>query len=434
MTTKPLKKRNTLLNPKSHRYEFFGPLGTGIITIISPLFLVYQYITCNSEFGCSIFNINSVTFELNNITEFITLRGMKYYLLWLSYHLVCWYILPGKWVNGIQLRTGEYQKYKMNGFLGFIITNLIVLITYKMYGSFPFLFVVDICFELLLSSLIFTFVMSTLLYINSFIGEDNKLLSLSGNTDSLIHDFFMGRELNPSIGNLDLKQFFELRPGLMGWSLLNFCFLLKQIDTNNTYTYSILFVTICQYFYVADSLYNEEAVLTTMDITTDGFGFMLCFGDISWVPFFYSIQTRYLSIHPIEMSYFSVALIAVTSCMGYSIFRLANNEKNIFKKNHKDPKVAHLNYIESDTGRKLLVDGWWGIASHINYLGDWLLSLSQCLATGFGSIIPYFFAGYFAILLIHRDSRDDYECSKKYGKTWLKYRQLVPYRILPGIY
>ena len=39
-----------------------------------------------------------------------------------------------------------------------------------------------------------------------------------------------------------------------------------------------------------DALYMEKAILTTMDITTDGFGYMLAFGDLSWVPFIYSLQ------------------------------------------------------------------------------------------------------------------------------------------------
>lgn len=32
-----------------------------------------------------------------------------------------------------------------------------------------------------------------------------------------LYDFFIGRELNPRIGNFDLKYFCELRPGLIGW-------------------------------------------------------------------------------------------------------------------------------------------------------------------------------------------------------------------------
>ena len=53
-------------------------------------------------------------------------------------------------------------------------------------------------------------------------------------------------------------------------------------------------VNVFQALYVADALYNERAILTTMDITTDGFGFMLAFGDLAWVPFTYTLQARYL--------------------------------------------------------------------------------------------------------------------------------------------
>lgn len=35
-----------------------------------------------------------------------------------------------------------------------------------------------------------------------------------------------------------------------------------------------------------------------MDITSDGFGFMLAFGDLAWVPFTYTLQARYLVDHP----------------------------------------------------------------------------------------------------------------------------------------
>lgn len=42
----------------------------------------------------------------------------------------------------------------------------------------------------------------------------------------------------------------------------------------------------------------QEAVLTTMDFTHDGFGFMLAFGDLAWVPFTYSLQAQFLLYHP----------------------------------------------------------------------------------------------------------------------------------------
>lgn len=39
-----------------------------------------------------------------------------------------------------------------------------------------------------------------------------------------------------------------------------------------------------------------------MDIVHDGFGFMLAFGDLCWVPFTYSLQAYFLVRHPQELS------------------------------------------------------------------------------------------------------------------------------------
>ena len=35
-----------------------------------------------------------------------------------------------------------------------------------------------------------------------------------------------------------------------------------------------------------------------MDIVHDGFGFMLAFGDLAWVPFLYNLQAKFLLEHP----------------------------------------------------------------------------------------------------------------------------------------
>ena len=53
----------------------------------------------------------------------------------------------------------------------------------------------------------------------------------------------------------------------------------------------------------------QPAILTTMDIVHDGFGLMLVFGDLVWVPFLYSLQARYALEHPQDWS--TVALIAI---------------------------------------------------------------------------------------------------------------------------
>ena len=54
---------------------------------------------------------------------------------------------------------------------------------------------------------------------------------------------------------------------------------------------------------------QQEAVLTTMDIVHDGFGFMLVFGDLAWVPFTYSLQAAFLVVHPQALSFLGAAAI-----------------------------------------------------------------------------------------------------------------------------
>jgi delta14-sterol reductase len=51
----------------------------------------------------------------------------------------------------------------------------------------------------------------------------------------------------------------------------------------------MVLVFIFEGYYILDAVLNEPAILTTMDITTDGFGWMLSFGDLVWVPALYSL-------------------------------------------------------------------------------------------------------------------------------------------------
>lgn len=74
-----------------------------------------------------------------------------------------------------------------------------------------------------------------------------------------------------------------------------------------------------------------------MDITTDGFGFMLAFGDLTWVPFTYGLQARFLASNPVELGPVATALIVGVEIAGMYIFRVANNEKADFRAG-KNPK------------------------------------------------------------------------------------------------
>ena len=69
--------------------------------------------------------------------------------------------------------------------------------------------------------------------------------------------WFIGRELNPRIASFDIKTFNEMRPGLILWALLDFCWVLKQVHEFGRPSNSILLAFIFQFWYVFDAEYNE---------------------------------------------------------------------------------------------------------------------------------------------------------------------------------
>jgi len=83
----------------------------------------------------------------------------------------------------------------------------------------------------------------------------------------------MGRELNPRIGPIDLKFFCELRPGLIGWIMLDFSFIAEVVANGQFPSAALVLVTAFHVLYVADALYHE--VLCTICWCVTYFIFLL---------------------------------------------------------------------------------------------------------------------------------------------------------------
>jgi hypothetical protein len=434
---------NDLLNPRTTTYEFMGPPGALLITIGVPIMTYLLYFGCSeSAGGCPPSYVLTPSLLLDRVKQAVSdkqwwmglwdTEAALIYLAWYAFCVAAWAILPGDWVEGVTMRNGQKKKYKINAFSTFLLALGITTGYVMRFGPQSFTFLYQKWLGFVTASLVMSIVQGLAVYAASF--RKGALLALGGNSGNPIYDFYIGRELNPSIGSFDVKSFNELRPGLILWVLVDISMLCEQAVRRGGWqnvTWSMWLVLAFQAFYVADGLYNEPAVFTTMDITTDGFGFMLSVGDLTWVPFVYSLQARYLVFNPVELGIASTAGILGVNLLGYWIFRDANGEKNDFR-NGKNPK--NLKYFTTEKGSKLLTSGWWGRSRHPNYFGDHLMAFAWSLPTGFNTPITYFYVVYFAVLLIHRQRRDDENCEKKYGKDWETYKKLVPYRIVPYVY
>ena len=418
---------------KKVHYEFMGPPGALSIIVGLPLVCYALVLFCNAD--------QCVRLDLSNLPSALpsppggmplfTPEACAVFLGWMAYCVALHLILPGVRKQGVQLSNGERLTYKLNGMLIFLVTMAIV--GYGVWtDQLDLGWVHDNFLALLTAGNAFAFALSAYLYASSFVGR--KLLAKGGDTGNPLYDFFIGRELNPRLGAFDLKVFCELTPGLIGWLLLDLGFAHKQYKLTGAVSPAMALVCAFQALYVVDALWFEPAILTTMDVTTDGFGFMLAFGDLVWVPFTYSLQARYILEHPNTLSPTFLAFILLVKTLGYAVFRGSNLQKNRFRTDPDDPRVAHLKYIPTKRGTRLLVSGWWGIARHVNYLGDWMMAWAWCLPCGLDHVVPYFYVVYFGVLLVHRDLRDGEACAEKYGADWDKYCKLVKYRLVPYLY
>ena len=421
-------RQNTDVDAVRQKYGF-GRSWLVLMLALPPL-VYYLWICVTYYQGELMFPIDSAAWlEFWSHVSPPTWQAAGLYGAWFLTQAALQVWAPGLTVQGMELPDGNRLDYRMNGMFSFLATLGVVAggvalgwldatVLYDQLG--PLLSVVNV----------FTFVFAGFLYFWGLKGA-----AWERPTGRPFYDYFMGTALNPRIGNLDLKLFCEARPGMIFWMLMNLSIAAKQYELHGTVTVPMLLVVGFQSIYLIDYFIHEEAVLTTWDIKHEKFGWMLCWGDLVWLPFTYTLQAQYLVNHTHDLPAWGIAAIVVLNLTGYAIFRGANIQKHYFRRNPNRAVWGRpAEYIKTARGSLLLTSGWWGFSRHMNYFGDLMIALSWCLPAAFGSPLPYFHIVYFTILLLHRERRDDAMCLAKYGKDWLRYRARVPWRIVPGLY
>ena len=413
--------------------QFGGPLGNLVLIAGLPIFTAYLFFAVRHN-GGELWPQPSSKWSEVGADLVPTGRSVALYAGWLLAQVVLQHFGPGRQVFGEPLPDGRRLPYRMNGLFALVVTFVGVAalhvggivsigIWYEEFGP------------LLTVSTIVAFVFSIFLYAYGQRCEPGAIRS-----KNLIYDFWMGTARNPRVPNrpegFDLKLFCEARPGLLLWVLVNLSFAYTQWERHGFVSGPMMLVVVFQFIYVADYFWHEDAILTTMDIKHERFGFMLAFGDLVWVPMTYSLQAHYLVEHAHDLPWWGTAGIIVVNMTGFLIFRSVNLQKHKFRADPDGTVIwgRKAEYIRTSQGTPLLVSGFWGWSRHFNYVGDLLMALSWSLPCLFASVLPYFYPIYFAALLVHRERRDHAICESKYGEDWATYCERVPYRIVPGVY
>lgn len=400
-------------------------LGLPALPLLLPPLVYYLWLAVHSNDGALLLR----RFDLSDLPP-PTWSALALFGGWLLLQAALQALVPGPWVQGAPLADGTRLPYRLNGWRSLWITGAL-LGGAAALGWLPLAGAARLLGPLLSVAIGFSFLCSLYLHLHGRLWPDQ------GSAERLgpVHDFVLGTARNPRLGRFDLKLFFEARPGLLGWAVLNLSLLALQLEGHGQLSNSMILVVAAQLWYVADYFLFEQAILDTWDIRHENFGWMLCFGDVVWVPFTYTLQAHYLVHNPVQLPAWAVVGIAALHLGGYVIFRGSNLQRHRFRADPARPVWGQPpRVIHTAAGPPLLASGWWGLARHINYLGDLLMGLAWCLTCGFRRLLPYFYIIYFTVLLVHRERRDNAACGARYGADWRRYTELVPWRIVPRVY
>ncbi|MCX8032564.1 MAG: ERG4/ERG24 family protein [Thermoleophilia bacterium] len=347
------------------------------------------------------------------------------YAVILGLHL----ILPARRVVGYVTdpRTGKPYEYRLNG-VPVLIVMLVLWAVLGVTGTLSW----DWLYLHRWSGLAGAFVLGVVFSIA-------VVLAAPPVGRSWLAEFYFGRWENRQFWNarVDAKMFLYLVGAVMlALNLLSFTahhVILYGYDlAPGVLLYCGLFL-----WFVVDYLVFERVHLYTYDIFAERVGFKLGFGCLTFYPYFYPIglwATAHMS-DPGAPTWLLV-LAAVVFFAGWALSRGANMQKFYFK---TSPERVFLGFLKptalSNGERSLLCSGFWGVARHINYLGEILMAVGLTLALGRpGLWVPWLYPLYYIFLLVPRERADERRCAAKYGDLWQEYRRRVPRRIVPWLY
>ena len=352
-------------------------------------------------------------------------------------------VVPGLEIKGLPVasRGGRRLVYRCNGVTVWWVT-LAGIAALHFTGTFPLQTIYEQFGSLMVVSMISANAIAVAVYVGARVTGNAERTS-----GGMLHGFFMGAWLNPRIGALDLKMWAEIRVSWLTLFLLTASAAAHQHATHGTVTSPMVFMLVAHFLYANACMKGEECIPMSWDFVHEKWGWMLIFWNLAGVPFVYCFNSMYIASRPpIEPSIAYTAACFALLLGAYYVWDTANSQRNRFRMQLNGSYVKRKAFpqlpwgtldsprcLATAAGPKLLVDGWWRYARKPHYTADALMALSWGLICGFEGVLPYFYAMFFVVMIVHRAARDNARCCRKYGTDWDAYRREVPYLFIPKV-
>ncbi len=338
-------------------------------------------------------------------------------------------VLPGRAVKGFRQADGTRKTYLLNGMSLWVLTHIIVITGTLRFGLSLSPLLTRYFWPLFIGANLLALAWTLQLYLRGRARLGSRFEPSPGPL-GLVRDLWMGVELNPTWRRVDLKLF-AYQPSLIGLWLLVLASAYHQHETLGYLTPQMILFQAFWWLYLTTHYRAEPGLLSMWDIIAERFGFMLVWGDLAFVPFFYSVAGWYIATQPASLSTPALVGLALLFAPSLWIFRGANAQKHGFKLDRDAPIWGRPPRL---VGGRLLASGFWGIGRKLNYTGELGVYFAIALCSGFVSPWPYAVPVWLLCLLTHRAWRDDLRCREKYGPLWEEYCERVRFRMIPFLY
>lgn len=352
------------------------------------------------------------------------LTPIAIYLIIALLHL----FVPSRKVEGYVTdeKSGEKLKYRLNG-RRVLIISILLWAAAGFTELVPFGWLYTVRFYSLAGAFAMGLIFSLVL-----------VLPQPSTGKSLFADLYLGRLKNPQfLGNrIDAKMWLYLVGAVM-LELNTLSFASHHYLKFGAQSSAGVFICAALItWFVFDYLTFEEVHLYTYDLFAERVGFKLGWGCLTFYPYFYPIALWVASGQPAPSTPLVMQIFYIILFFGgWILARGANMQKFYFKTQPEKSFLGIKPESISDGNKKLLVNGFWGLSRHINYLGEILMASGIILSVGFpANILPWLYPLYYVALLFTRQYADDKRCSAKYGKLWDEYESRVKFRIIPYVY
>ncbi|KAL2204115.1 c-24(28) sterol reductase [Sarocladium strictum] len=438
---------------ESDEFEFGGSFGVLALMIGFPVLMWYMWIGATYYDGHVPLPVEGQSWsdfarqmvQLVYEGAYPTKKAWAVYWTFFISEAIMYCYMPGVKLEGRPLihEGGKRLPYYCSAYTSWYAT-LAVVAGLHVTGVFPIYTVIDEFGPIMTVAILSGYINSVIVYLQAYIrGRTHRI------TGYPIYDFFMGAELNPRIGILDFKMFYEVRIPWFILFLITAAVAARQWETYGYVSKEVIFLLFAHFIYANACAKAEQSIVPSWDMYYEKLGFLLTFWNMAGVPFSYCHCALYFANHhPDEYRWSPYALAAFLAFYAfmYWMWDSANGQKAAFRQMEKGSLIRRKTFpqvpwtvlenpraLETDAGDRILVDGWYGIVRKPNYVPDMFFSMSWGLITGFKSVFPWFYFVFFMVMIIHRAQRDIARCRRKYGAAWTRYEKEVPYLFIPYI-